>query len=394
MGYAKNKMMAWEQVLVHPFEGDKNVCAEHFSDPYLQDYIRENGHYGICSYCKKQHSKVLKMSAFLQYVGEKLSQRFCTVDQADLSLADIYYDDEEEEIPGLSRVGSFVIPDDVECYETAQEMIENYGLYTENENLDNDIKSCFNEDNIWIQNEAFDLELDEELLYGWDYFSKMVKSKRRYTFFSDPYFVGKEEWKDDVLTEINQLFGNILISKLPVGTTIFRGRTNDTDKPYTLFKDLTSPPANYAKANRMSAMGISMFYGALDKETPIKEIQNYAPDAMVDLGMFKLTKELKVVDLFKIPEQLSFWMPKNFREYEFLKKFHSEITKPIEKNAGIEYVPTQIFTEYIRFMNNYHIDGIVYRSSLTGKKNLALFYDDKTSERVLQLISSSRYQGK
>ena len=48
-------------------------------------------------------------------------------------------------------------------------------------------------------------------------------------------------------------------------------------------------------------------------------------------------------------------------------------------------MPTQIFTEYIRFMNNYHIDGIIYRSSMTGKKNIVLFYDNKDSADVLQL---------
>ena len=62
-----------------------------------------------------------------------------------------------------------------------------------------------------------------------------------------------------------------------------------------------------------------------------------------------------------------------------------EITKPIDKNPGIEYVPTQIFTEYIRFMNNYHIDGIIYRSSLTGGRNVVLFYDNETSADILQL---------
>ena len=61
------------------------------------------------------------------------------------------------------------------------------------------------------------------------------------------------------------------------------------------------------------------------------------------------------------------------------------ITKPIDKNPGIEYVPTQIFTEYIRFMNNYHIDGIIYRSSLTGGRNVVLFYDNETSADILQL---------
>ena len=116
----------------------------------------------------------------------------------------------------------------------------------------------------------------------------------------------------------------------------------------------------------MSAAGISMFYGALDSDTPIKEIRNYESGAVIDLGEFILKKELIVVDLFKIPVRLSFWMPQYYLEYKFLKQFHSEITKPIVQNIGIEYVPTQIFTEYIIFMNDKHIDGIIYNSSLTG----------------------------
>lgn len=135
----------------------------------------------------------------------------------------------------------------------------------------------------------------------------------------------------------------------------------------------------------MSATGISMFYGALDDNTPIQEIRNYTPDSIIDMGEFALKRDLLVIDLFKIPKYLSFWMPKYFREYKFLKNFHMEITKPIDKNPAIEYVPTQIFTVYIRFMNNYHIDGIIYRSSLTGGRNVVLFYDNETSADILQL---------
>ena len=82
-------------------------------------------------------------------------------------------------------------------------------------------------------------------------------------------------------------------------------------------------------------------------------------------------------------------MPQYYLEYKFLKQFHSEITKPITQNAGIEYVPTQIFTEYIRFMNDKHIDGIIYKSSLTGKKNIVLFYDNNTTADILELKNVS-----
>ena len=60
---------------------------------------------------------------------------------------------------------------------------------------------------------------------------------------------------------------------------------------------------------------------------------------------------------------------KCLREYKFLKKFHPEIIQPVGKNLGINYVPS-IFTEYARCMNNYHIDGIICRGSMTGKKDI------------------------
>ena len=47
-------MMEREEGLMHSFDEDKNVCAEHFEDPYLQTHINDNGHSGKCSYCGKR----------------------------------------------------------------------------------------------------------------------------------------------------------------------------------------------------------------------------------------------------------------------------------------------------------------------------------------------------
>ena len=370
--------------IMHTFDKDKYVCIKHFDDPYLNEYIQENAHEGTCSYCGAMHTKVLDMKSFMQYINERLSQRLCPLDDANLPLASSFYDDEEEEIPGFSRAGVFILPNQAEQYDDVQDVMYNYGLYTSNEQLNEDIESCFNE-GFYTQADVFSEDKDKELSYAWDYFSKMVKNKKRYTFFQDPHFLRQEEWKDDVLTEINQICENILVSQLPKGTFIYRGRPNETGVPRTSFEELTAPPSKFAKENRMSATGISMFYGALDDNTPIQEIRNYAPDVVIDLGKFELQRDLVVIDLFKIPKHLSFWMPQHFREYKFLKQFHLEITRPIDKNPSIEYVPTQIFTEYIRFMNNNHIDGIIYRSSLTGERNVVLFYDNETSANVLQL---------
>lgn len=57
--------------------------------------------------------------------------------------------------------------------------------------------------------------------------------------------------------------------------------------------------------------------------------------------------------------------------YDFLKLFSSEISKPmVEDKASIEYIPTQILSEYIRLKG---YNGVRYRSSLTRRYNYTLF---------------------
>lgn len=80
-------------------------------------------------------------------------------------------------------------------------------------------------------------------------------------------------------------------------------------------------------------------------------------------------------------------------EFECLTRdlLHEEISKDISKedNTEVEYVPSQIFTEYLRYLckdsdgSNY--DCIIYKSSITGCRNVVLFYDQKASASVLCL---------
>ena len=126
MGRVKEMMMEREEGLMHSFDEDKNVCAEHFEDPYLQTYINDNGHPGKCSYCGKRKGKVLSMEQFTDFVKSKLSQRLCPLDDANLPLVNSYYDDKDEEIPGFSRAGCYIIPNSAEKYESVQDLMENY----------------------------------------------------------------------------------------------------------------------------------------------------------------------------------------------------------------------------------------------------------------------------
>lgn len=320
---------------------EKYICGHHFHDKYLNKYIKSQGQDGVCSYCQK-HDVVLEMSDFISYIGDELSTYLGNIDNENLYLASSFYDDEEEEIPGIKRYGPYAVPDDKTIYEDAREVMEDFNIISDSEEINNDIEKCLHVNN-WIKRDPFGIELHEELSLNWKEFCRLVQNSQRFTFFKSPLFEDASTKGDhglsDILTELGSMM-SLLGKDLPFGEIIYRCRPENTDNPVTTFEDITSAPSHLAKANRMSPTGISMFYGSFDKTTPIKEILGYSSENVpkyIYEGTFQVIKPLHVVDLYSIDS--SFWMPHS-QEYLFLDRFHNEISKSANsKNPEIDYIP-------------------------------------------------------
>jgi len=121
-----------------------------------------------------------------------------------------------------------------------------------------------------------------------------------------------------------------------------------------------------------------MFYGAKDKETACREIADCQSAASgrtrLSVGAFLTIKMFKVVDLTRpsVPEIPSIFDVENrlIRPgIQFLHRFVQDVARPISKDGAehIEYVPTQVVTEYFKcvFRDVYDepIKGILYSSS-------------------------------
>ncbi|OBF25084.1 RES family NAD+ phosphorylase [Mycobacterium sp. ACS4331] len=63
----------------------------------------------------------------------------------------------------------------------------------------------------------------------------------------------------------------------------------------------------------------------------------------------------------------------------FLRRFVADVIKPVELDARehIEYVPTQVFTEYIRQSFPGRLDGMIFPSAQGAGSNVVLFYDNE-----------------
>jgi hypothetical protein len=167
-----------------------------------------------------------------------------------------------------------------------------------------------------------------------------------------------------------------MISVLDTGCKIFRARIHDKGINYTTAKKMGTVPVKKAKySNRMSPAGIPMFYGSFQPDTAFKEIVGISRKKrgkIVSVATFKTLEKLRVLDLCNLPEVPSLFDP-NGRHLRssliFMRDFKEEFRKPIRKNMleNIEYVPTQVFTEYIRHkytdIEGNPIEGIIYPSS-------------------------------
>src|SRR5690606_13070626 len=114
------------------------------------------------------------------------------------------------------------------------------------------------------------------------------------------------------------------------------------------------PPLGAAKqTNRMSPPGVSAMYASFDSATALAEMPLPTREDRVWVGVFRTTRDAILVDLSRMPAlpgRFAFDGRADRPMVEFLKHVARESAKPVARDDGahIEYVPTQIFAEYVR----------------------------------------------
>lgn len=389
MGRAKERMMEEEQFMavtgiMPDMDGKKFVCADHFDDSSIRGFIIKRGSKGVCSYCGKE-TVVVDVSDLAKWCHERINKYFCNPDDDALPLASSYrFDSDDKDLPtGTKELGPYLIGEDTLTFDSTEELLYNFDL-TDNSDLLQDIAECF-ANNLWCYRDAVMLPKDDELSFSWCSFSDLVKHKRRFTFFFSAHFNIAERGVNGILSELNSIIIQAgIIKKVEKGTELFRCRNlNLKSEIKDTFKDMTSPPKEYVAQCRMSPAGIPMFYGAFEKDVAEKEAIG-EKEPVVAVARFKATRDLNVVDLTNIPSA-SIWSDFDYESIAFLREFSSLVSQPVDKKAiHYEYIPTQVFTDYIRYMlrtsDKEPIDGVIYEScKCRGEKNIVLFCDQEES---------------
>ena len=375
-----------------PFNGESYVCASHFRDANIRNHIEKHGHNSLCSYCGAK-AKVMDFADFMEYAADVIGKYYTTVDNADLPLESSFYDEDDDaySIPGYIRIGSFVFRSEILPMEVPG-LLEELDLTTDNDSLNDSIVECFDSAQEWVLRDPLSITTDEENSLDWEHFCETIKHKRRFSIEDEiikDEFIGYTKSISDIIDRIFSIvIQNRCLLTLYAGTRLYRGRPFYNGETPDGFNSLTAPPDESAKQNRMSPAGISMFYGALSRPTAIDEIGS--SKGTIYVGRFTTKRDLRLLDLTHLPRP-SYWGTSDIGDMSFLRRFAKEVSKPIERDDRIhtEYIPTQAFTEYVRYRfkeDGNPIDGIMYGSSLRpGEINVVLFCNQKKSAEWLEL---------
>jgi HEPN/RES N-terminal domain 1/RES domain len=249
-------------------------------------------------------------------------------------------------------------------------------------------------DNIlWSDADPFGLTHDQQLRFGWERFCRIIKYERRYFFLHDNE-EKQRPYRDDLYGPADIL--DLIFSfaeeagafvPLPSGTRIYRARFQPDSGSYATAGTLGPPPRDHAiQANRMSPPGVVMTYASEDQDTALAETA--VATGTFAVGEFVIEGDLLILDLTQLP-----FAPSPFAELpdsceydprprlNFLHSISYEISRPIARDdrVHIEYVPTQVVTEYLRTAvraKGRKVDGIRYRSSRkNATTSLVLFAD-------------------
>ncbi|MER9262820.1 MULTISPECIES: RES family NAD+ phosphorylase [unclassified Mesorhizobium] len=175
-----------------------------------------------------------------------------------------------------------------------------------------------------------------------------------------------------------------LFVTLPSGTMLIRARHQAKKGQFRTAADLGPPPKTLAKANRMSPLGIVVFYASQESATALAEVADEAGTFAV--GAFETLRDATILALTNLPPVPSmFWEIPDSMEYDprprrrFLQEVESDISRPIARDdkIHIEYVPTQIVAEFLRTVTTIdgrQVDGVRYRSTRrAGGSSIVLF---------------------
>jgi hypothetical protein len=153
---------------------------------------------------------------------------------------------------------------------------------------------------------------------------------------------------------------------------------------------LGPPPSAYAKAGRMNANGISVFYGANNPEAALAEVRPPV-GSIVAIACFDILMPVRLLDLTALENASTYgsiFDPsyiESLQKSKFLRSLCRKITKPVmPDDEAFDYLITQAIADFLANDPITNIDGIIFPSVQAAgiAKNIVLFHKASQVEKI------------
>ena len=383
-----------------------HVCGDCFRDESIKQFVYDNAVSDQCDFCgrRKDSPVAAPWNAVLAFIREGL-EFYWTTDVDDLPIEP--FDDEGRRM--------------IHSYDTEQ-LLKGDGMIADdtpvlapiaNEAVLQALEQSMPDD--WYDRYMTEEEPYGKLILQWPDFVYRVERKSRFFFFT-PMKGDSETFEPAqfptvrLLDELGDLVRKTnLVKIVPARARFFRARQHRLEVPVETASELGPPAHSVAfSSNRMSPAGIVMFYGAYDGQTAKREVcdqgrASVERETELTIGQFETLADIKAIDLTELPPCPSIFDRDNrimISGIRFLHRFVENLKRSVRKDGKehLEYVPTQVITEYFRHgfadTEQSAVQGILYPSSIekAGICCVLFFEADQCGGEPLNPFNSQRRQ--
>jgi hypothetical protein len=377
-------------------EGDdltsKRICECCISEPYLAAEIKSSGEQAVCDYCGAMVASI-ELGTLAERIEQAFSDHYTrTPEQPDTWQERLMADRESsynwtrEGMPVIEAIQDATGIDEEAAADVLEILEEKHRPYPDKDNIG--LESELSSDSYYERKHSAQLGL----YIGWQEFEQSLKTKAR--FFSR----AAEELLARVFGGIDTFRtreGRPLVVDVGPGTSLdhlFRARVFQADdglrdavcRPDT---HIGSPPPRMARAGRMNAEGISVFYGATTANVAIAEVRPPVGSRAV-VARFNIMWRLRLLDLAAASdahEHGSIFDPcfkERLHRADFLRSLAQRMARPVmPDDEAIDYLPTQAVADFLASANDPRLDGIIFPSAqVENGLNVVLFHESARVE--------------
>jgi hypothetical protein len=374
--------------------GDKYLCFNCIGDVFLSHEVSRLGTNKKCSYCGEIH-KAYSLVELSEKIEEAFEQHYTrTSDEPPAYLSAVLADKEmnyEWEREGEAVVYAIMNAAEIQVEAAAdiRSILEEKFFDFETAKMAEEME--FSSDSYYEERGADDAQWQEE----WRAFERSLKTEAR--FFSRTALDLLHTIFDGI-EEMRAADGRSMVVDAGPETafpSVFRARVFQSreDLKAALAKPdilLGSPPSKYARAGRMNAHGISVFYGANDPMVALAEVRPPV-GSKVAIARFDIVRPIRLLDLTALKAVTSYGsifdpeLAGRLERAVFLRSLSQKITRPVMPNdETFEYLGTQAIADFLAVEKTQPIDGIIFPSvqANDGALNVVLFHKAARVEEI------------